>query len=83
MSRLDRLLVCEVVAVALVFGWSGLTSGYEGPYDEGNTLCAATRVLAGEIPGTGDLLDPAPAGHDAAPRRRVPRSARRSRSNAP
>ncbi len=50
MSRLDRVLVCAVVAVALVFGWSGLTSGYEGPYDEGNTLCAATRVLAGEIP---------------------------------
>ncbi|HTS01775.1 MAG TPA: glycosyltransferase family 39 protein, partial [Thermoanaerobaculia bacterium] len=50
MSRVDRLLAGTVVAAALAFGWSGLTAGYEGPYDEGNTLCAATRVLAGETP---------------------------------
>jgi len=50
MSRFDRLLAGTVVAAALAFGWSGLTAGYEGPYDEGNTLCAATRVLAGETP---------------------------------
>ena len=50
MSRLERLLACAVAAAAVGWGWSGLTFGYEGPYDEGNTLCAASRVLAGETP---------------------------------
>ncbi|MEO8054660.1 MAG: glycosyltransferase family 39 protein [Acidobacteriota bacterium] len=50
MTRSARLLACAVAAFALLRGWPALTSGYEGPYDEGNTLCAATRVLAGETP---------------------------------
>jgi len=49
-TRSERLLACAVAAFALLRGWPALTSGYEGPYDEGNTLCAATRVLAGETP---------------------------------
>ena len=49
-TRSDRLLACAVAAFALLRGWPALTAGYEGPYDEGNTLCAATRVLAGETP---------------------------------
>jgi hypothetical protein len=49
MSRLDRFLAGAVVAVALAFGWSGLTAGYEGPYDEGNTLSAAWRVALGDV----------------------------------
>ena len=50
MTRSERLLAGAVGAAALLRGWPALTSGYEGPYDEGNTLCAATRVLAGETP---------------------------------
>jgi hypothetical protein len=49
-ARSERLLACAVAAAALAWGWPALTSGYEGPYDEGNTLCAATRTLAGEVP---------------------------------
>ncbi len=50
MTRSERFLGFAVGAVALVWGWTGVISGYEGPYDEGNTLCAATRALAGEVP---------------------------------
>jgi hypothetical protein len=49
-TRSERLLACAVGAIAVVRAWPALTSGYEGPYDEGNTLCAATRSLAGETP---------------------------------
>jgi hypothetical protein len=49
-SRAERLLAPAVAAFALAWGWPALTGGYEGPYDEGNTLVAATRVLAGDVP---------------------------------
>lgn len=50
MSRAERLLASAVAAFALAWGWPALTSGYEGAYDEGNTLSAAARVLAGDVP---------------------------------
>ncbi|MBK9064717.1 MAG: hypothetical protein IPL89_16230 [Acidobacteria bacterium] len=50
MTRSERFAACAAAAAAVAWGWPALTSGYEGPYDEGNTLCAATRVLAGETP---------------------------------
>jgi hypothetical protein len=49
-TRSERLFASAVGAIAVVRGWPALTSGYDGPYDEGNTLCAAMRVLAGEAP---------------------------------
>ena len=49
-TRTERALALGVAAAALLRGWPALTAGTEGPYDEGNTLCAATRVLAGETP---------------------------------
>lgn len=51
MKSPKRLFAAAAVAAAAVaWGWPTLVSGYEGPYDEGNTLCAATRVLAGDVP---------------------------------
>lgn len=49
-TRSERFAACAAAAAAVAWGWPALTSGYEGPYDEGNSLCAATRVLAGETP---------------------------------
>lgn len=39
-----------VALAAAAWGAPALDSGYEGPYDEGNTLCAAWRVAGGEAP---------------------------------
>lgn len=50
MSRTERLLAVGVAVAALMWGWPTLGGGYEGPYDEGNTLCGALRAARGEAP---------------------------------
>jgi hypothetical protein len=50
MKRGDILIAVFVVLAAVAWGAPSLDSGYEGPYDEGNTLCSAWRVAGGEAP---------------------------------
>ena len=48
MTRAERVLALGVAVAAAVWAWPALQAGYEGPYDEGNTLGAAWRVAGGE-----------------------------------
>lgn len=50
MNRGDLRTAVLVAVAAAAWGAPALDSGYDGPYDEGNTLCAAWRVAGGEAP---------------------------------
>ena len=50
MNRADLAAAALVAALALAWGAPTLRAGFEGPYDEGNILCAAVRVADGQVP---------------------------------